>query len=287
MKKLNLKLIFVIKLVILLSLFLCACGGSQESENPEDAALNPASTTESEDVSQQSGFEEGELPEDFPSDFPIPPDARVGSSINPSRGGFQVYLSLQGTLEEALNYYREELPAAGWMITSDKENLGNPYLKISGEEYQGELMFVSAGTGVGLDVTLLPPDDAQENPDIPENMGEGTTLGGGESGFPDDFPLPVSFQPVGLSTTLEEQGYQLAFSYQDLPELALADLTMALINGAWTVGDPSLEGTQRAYRLPFENPATGFQGHALISNDPSVIGADYQEMTIIAFLAGE
>jgi hypothetical protein len=72
-----------------------------------------------------------------------------------------------------------------------------------------------------------------------------------------------------------------------MPELALADLTMALVNADWNVGDPSLEGNQRAYRVPFDNPATGFRGYALISNDPAVVGGGSQDLTIIAFQAGD
>ncbi len=153
--------------------------------------------------------------------------------------------------------------------------------------YLGELKFISEDTGVGLDVHLYSPENVQEKPGPPENIGESTTLGGGESNFLGDFPLPVSFSPAPVSGTLGEKGYQLAFSYQGMAELALADLTMAFTNGGLTVGDPSLEGNQRAYRVPFEDPASGFQGFALISNNPAAIGDEYQNMTIIAYQTGE
>jgi hypothetical protein len=275
------------KVILLLSLVLCACGGPEIQETPDSFPLDQPLPTQSEADSQQATFEEAELPEDFPADFPIPDGARVGSSVYLGEGSFQIYLALPGTLEENLAYYREQLPASSWVITSDTASAGSTSLEISGQEYQGELMFIGAETGVGLEVRLFSPEEAQEGPDAPEDLGQSTTLGEEGSGFPKDFPLPASFQQVQVAGILQEKGYQLAFSYQGLPELALADLTMALINGGWTVGDPSLEGNQRAYRVPFENPATGFQGYGLISNDPAVVGVGGQGMTIIAFQSGE
>ncbi len=274
-------------MVIVLSLTFGACGGQKELDTPETPSGGSPPATQIEDPSQQAGFEEGELPDDFPEEFPLPEDFKVGSSVNLEKGAFRVFLSLQGTLEEALTFFREELPAAGWTITGESEIQGNPTFDLTGQEYAGELVFIPGELGVVLEVHLFPAESAQEGPAPPENMGESTTLGSGESDFPEDFPLPASFQPVQISSTLAEKGYQLTFSYQGMPELALTDLTMALINGGWTVGDPSLEGTQHAYRLPFEDPSSGFQGQALISNDPAVVGGESQNLTIIAFQSGE
>ena len=275
----------VIGMIVFLLVFLSASCGKEEP-SPMDV-LSTDTLLEEPQPTSGPGFEEGDLPEDFPEDFPLPEDTRVGSSVNLGKGAFRTYLSLQGTLDEVLAFYHQELPAASWTIAGEGDSQGNPKMDVVSPEYQGEITFISGETGVVLEVYLFPPESAQEVPGIPENIGESTTLGSGESDFPDDFPLPVSFQPAQISSTLEEKGYQLAFSYQGLPELALADLTMALINGGWTVGDPSLEGNQRAYRVPFEDPATGFQGHALISNDPAVVGVESQNMTIIAFQSGE
>lgn len=269
---------------ILFILLITSCGGELSSP-PEILSTNPpANTTEQ---ASDPGFEEAELPEDFPDSFPLPADTRVGSKVNPGAGGMKVYLSLRGPLQEVLDFYHEELPAAGWLIISEDVIQGSPRLKISNPDYQGQLIFISAESGIGLEVSLFPPESVQEVPEAPENMGESTTLGKGEGDFPEDFPLPTSFQPIQLSPTLANKGFLLAFSYPGMPELALADLTMALVNAEWTVGDPSLEGNLRAYRVPFEDPATGFQGSALISNDPAAVGDESQGLTIIAYQAGE
>jgi hypothetical protein len=188
-------------------------------------------------------------------------------------------------LDEVISFYQYELPAANWSIVEEGDNQGNQKIDVIGPEYHGELTFISGEEGVVLEVFFFPPDYALEKPTIPENMGESTTLGVGESDFPEDFPLPASFLPVQVADLLADQGYQLAFSYQGMPELALADMTMAFVLEDWMVGDPMVEGNKRAYIVPFENPETGFKGFALISNDPEVVAVENQEITIIAYQA--
>jgi hypothetical protein len=271
-----------IGLILLLLTTGCSPKETQEVDTPPTDTL-----METAEVDTGPGFEEGELPEKFPNDFPLPDETRIGTSVNVGNGAFRTYLSLQGTLDEAISFYQMELPTAGWSITEESENQGNQKMDLIGQEYHGELTFISGEEGVVLEVFLFPPDYALDKPDIPENMGESTTLGDGESDFPEDFPLPASFLPVQVGDLLADQGYQLAFSYQGMPELALADMTMAFILEDWMVGDPTVEGNRRAYIVPFENPETGFKGFALISNDPEIVAVENQETTIIAYQTEE
>ena len=235
----------------------------------------------------EGGYEEAELPEGFPPDFPIPEGARVGSSVNLSgEDHFRVFFALPGTLEEVLAFYRAELPAAGWEITQEGKASGGTRLEVLGSTYAGELLFVPAETGVGLDVSLVPfvdGDDQPDLPDVPEGLGESVSLGEAAGDLPEDLPIPASFNPVPLSTELEGQGCLLAYGFNGPAELALADLTMALVNGGWEVGEPGMDASSRTYRMPFSDPDSGDKGCAWISGDPASLGMEDLPDTLILF----
>jgi hypothetical protein len=64
---------------------------------------------------------EGGLPEGFPNDFPIYPEAKVASSWNSSSEetkGYSLILETPDSREKVNTYYKEELTNKGWKITS-------------------------------------------------------------------------------------------------------------------------------------------------------------------------
>jgi hypothetical protein len=268
----------------------CLIGGQagEAPAGPEEKS-GPVEQTAvlQEEVNPEEVFEEAELPEGFPPDFPIPEGARVGSSVNlPGEDNFRVFIALPGTLEEALAFYRAELPAAGWEVVQDQEASGGTRLEVLGSAYKGELLFIPADTGVALDVSLTPLQaqaDQPDLPDLPEGLGESTTLGEAAGNLPEDLPIPASYHPVPLSTQLEGQGYLLAYGFSGPPELALVDLTMALTNGGWEVGEPSLDTGSRSYRVPFTDPDSGWSGCALISGDPASFGVEAPAAALVAY----
>jgi hypothetical protein len=78
--------------VMTLTLLLAGCSGDGESA---EASTGLA----------------GALPESFPADFPLPPDATVAST------GDALTLHVDDSVDDVNAFYADELPAAGWTIT--------------------------------------------------------------------------------------------------------------------------------------------------------------------------
>lgn len=64
---------------------------------------------------------EGKLPEGFPSDFPLYPEAQITSSWNSASNdgqGSSLVLETTKTPEEVNSFYKKELEAKGWKVTN-------------------------------------------------------------------------------------------------------------------------------------------------------------------------
>lgn len=278
---------------LLLSLLLGACGGDsaggvEEIEPPSLDTVEEAAEIEAgEPEFEGETFEEAELPEDFPSSFPIPDDARIGSNVE--MGGddeFRVFLSLTITLNDALAYYRSELPARNWTIVTDEVTNRGTEMAITNDEYEGELLFVDAEMGVVVDVYLYLPGTVEAIPDLPTEFGDSGTLGEGASSFPPDFPIPSSYSPLELSDSLRAEGYELAFTYVGIAEMGMIDFNIALMSTGWEIGDMALEGMSGVYVLPFSSPNGDFEGYAYITNNPAQFNLDTGGAVLIGLAPG-
>ena len=109
----------------------------------------------------------------------------------------------------------------------------------------------------------------------------------GETGtdFPTDFPLPAGAEPIAVPDKLAAEGYQLAYSYPDIPELAYIQFSAAIVSSGWSIGDFQM-GTN-FYTMPFSNPATGFEGHALLTSNPEAAGVSTISGCVVALHPGE
>jgi len=68
--------------------------------------------------------EEGNLPDNFPSDFPIYPDAKLASSWTASGNetdGLSLIWETVDSISEVSNYYESELEDAGWTLSFTSE----------------------------------------------------------------------------------------------------------------------------------------------------------------------
>jgi hypothetical protein len=272
----------------LIALTLTACGGDQNqpTQIEPDSSFNQTSSEPTEDQTGGTEFQEAELPEDFPLNFPLPEDARIGSVVNlPGEGSYRIYISLPSSLSEAQDYYQTNLPDNNWIITEEGISTAGPSLAFSGQDFEGELIFIEAETGVGIDLALYPLGSAQEMPDVPINLGESTELGEGGGDFPEDFPISAQFNPLELTPRLMDQGYQLAFIYQGPPELALVELSTVLALEDWVIGDFTFEPANLSYLVPFSDPEGSFQGYALITNNSDLTGLEGSD-AVIAFQSG-
>ncbi len=281
-------------LIVVEILSLTACGSaykeSADVEQPPTAELQPqvAEELQQEPESEGVAFEEAELPEGFPSKFPIPDSARIGSSVG--MGGkdeFRVFLSLTTRLEESLSYYRTELASNGWDIDEEETTTRGVEMAIRSDDYEGELLFVEAEVGVALDVHLLPVGTGAEIPGVPTDLGDSTTLGEGASSFPADFPIPSSYTPIELNDTLRAEGYELAFTYAGIAEMGMVDFNIAVMSAGWEIGDPTIAGVSGIYIIPFSHPETGFEGYAFITSNPGQFNLDTGGTALIALARGQ
>jgi hypothetical protein len=270
------------------TVFLTACsdGQTQPTQNEPDDSLIQKSPEPPPDQAGGTEFQEAELPVDFPDNFPLPDDARIGSVVNlPGEGSYRIFISLTSKLVEAQDYFYTNLPDNNWTISGEGTSAAGPSLAFMGEDFEGELIFIEAETGVGVDLALYPLGSAEEIPDVPLSLGESTELGEGGGDFPEDFPISAQFTTLELTPMLSDQGYKLAFSYQGPPELALVELSTSLMLEEWVLGDFDFDPMNLSYLVPFSNSAGTFQGFALISYNPDVTGMEGSE-TVIAFQSG-
>jgi hypothetical protein len=205
-------------------------------------------------------------------------------------------LAMPLMMEEALEYYQETLPEQGWIITDEYVDDDGADLLIESNSLEGELYFIGMEDGSVLDIMLRElgagfdiPDvedvtGATPDPDAPDagDFGEWEEAGETIPGIPADLPLPPGTERIDLTDRLAEQGYLLAFRYSDQPELTLAMFTTSLASGGWEIRDADAEMGIRIYQIPFSDPASGFLGTALITNNPEETGVSAPDGTIIA-----
>ena len=279
----------LLTLVLSVAIPLASCSGRASKPQQE-----PVSTSTLEDFSgtstesQEPEFEgapvqEAELPDDFPASFPIPADASIASTIGLGAGEFRVMLAITMSLGQTLDWYRGELNSRGWDITQENETVRGTEWTISNDAFQGELLFIGAETGVALDVHLFPLGTGDFIPDIAGELGDSTGLGEVGGSFPADFPIPTIFSPIGLNDALQAQGFELAYTYAGMAELAMLELNIGLMSAGWEIGDPTIDPSGANYIIPFTNPATDFQGYASILRDAS--GIDLEAGSVLILMA--
>jgi hypothetical protein len=288
------RICFVFMSFLIASLLLAACGGKVSGEielrgSPSIDSVDELGEVEAREPEFEGAtFEEAELLDDFPFSFPMPDGTRIASNIATTRENeFRVFLSTTLSNEDALTFYLQALPANGWTIDEHEETFGGTELKFSRPEWLGQILFVADDTSVGLDVHLYPPETTQPAPELGNDFDQLQTLGESESEFPRDMPLPVEFTPIELNDTLGGQGYQLAFTYPNMAEMAIVELSTALGTTGWEITDPTVDAMNGAYFIPFTNPVSGFQGYAYITRDPGQFGVNAPGAALIALAPGQ
>jgi hypothetical protein len=263
------------------------------SEQGEDGADEGSADTSS----WLSGFEEAPLPDDFPEEFPVPENALTGKAeTQAGEGGTRALIAMEMELDQVLAYYYQALPANGWSILEESSVEEGTDLLIENPEWEGELFFIPYLEGVVLDATLRELGSGYDIPDIEEitevtqdpsqpgggDFGEWKEAGETVPGIPPDLPLPPNAERIELTDELAEAGYVVAFRYPEQPELTLATYTTSLAAGGWEVLDMEVEIEIRLFRLPISDPNSGFQGTALITNNPEMTGITDFDGTVIA-----
>jgi hypothetical protein len=156
---------------------------------------------------------------------------------------------------------------------------------INNPEYDAKLDFIEEEYGVVLDLTIVPLGTLDEVPVGEDTYGESEDLGEAAGSIPADFPVPSSFQAIELPAKLAGEGYQLAFSFPNIAELAIVEFSTGLMGGSWAIGDFQSDAVGGYYLLPFTGPG-GFQGYALITSSPEVAGLPAINGAVIAIHEG-
>jgi len=181
--------------------------------------------------------------------------------------------------------YRQELPARGWTINGEDITSLGTEVSFTDPVYDGLLVFTPAEMGVLIDLALYPSGKGSIH-GSEDGFVSSTELGETGGDFPADFPLPIGFEPIPVTEKLKLEGYQLVFSYPNLPEMAYIQLTSAIVAKGWEIGDFNVDPETHVYIMSFSDPASGFQGYALLTDDPGMIGMDLAGGSIIALHPG-
>ena len=147
------------------------CGSSDEptaatpTETPTPAAGADAPKKRSPEVIAAKRAEaggdaqitRGELPEGFPSDVPMFPDAQPKTSMMVGSSGL-VVLTSNAALSDVLTHFREQLPSQGWTVDSVSEAAGGTKATVKAHKDARSatvsLNQAKGGTGTEIGISL-------------------------------------------------------------------------------------------------------------------------------------
>ena len=152
--------------------------------------------------------------------------------------------------------------------------------------YDARLDFITSEMGVVLDLTINPLGEVVDLPEISDSYGESEGLGEIDGDFPSNFPIPSGAKAIPVPDKLKSEGYQLTFSYPDLPEMVYIQLITGFMAVGWDVGEFVIDAESNLILMPFTHPGSGFQGYALLTDNPDVLGLSSVEGTIITLHSG-
>ena len=140
-------LIFAIIVLVLLGLYF---GGKYLTRNVkvEKNVENTSIKSEDEEISVSQA---GTLPEGFPQNFPLYPEAKIISSFTAQgkeTNGISVVLGSQDSTEKVIEFYKSELPNKGWKIVSNFDQQGSSTISFEEDKVSGFLGITKANMGV-------------------------------------------------------------------------------------------------------------------------------------------
>lgn len=105
-----------------------------------------------------SASSDGDLPEDFPDDFPMPDGAKVqfsGSGGSAEGSGMVVSFVVDDSVDDVFEFFLEELPKAGYTVTQKMESEDPPSANIIFEGAANGLIIIAEESGkTSVAVTL-------------------------------------------------------------------------------------------------------------------------------------
>lgn len=169
----SVKKVLIVAMAVLLALGVVGCKAASEEVAEKiagdviggDVEVDGDEVTiETDDGAVSISGEEGTLPDDFPSDFPIYPQAKV-SSASRMAGGADVSFYIGWTSADdpldVYDWYAEQCAAAGWAITSDMKftdaGTAGGLLTMNKDAAQAQLAVNAADAGAEVSLILTMP----------------------------------------------------------------------------------------------------------------------------------
>jgi len=283
------RLLLMVGLLSLLAVA-SACGGDEkEITIPGDGG----------DVKITTG---GDLPDEFPDDFPIFEGAKLTGSLKgeqEGQAGFSVTWETDASPEDVTDFYKEALGKDPWktsgvittgegaMITftrADNEDFGGLVTVSSSDDKTLLVVFVGEGTG------LAPSDEADEEPTPEEEATPQEEEPSAQAelpdevALPDDYPSDVAPIPDGARvtdassfTTGGQTSFAVNYLTKDDPE-SVADFYGGEVPGnGWS--ETSRLSSDGEVFLTYENQDEAAQ--LMFSISPSGDYEGYTEVTIV------
>ena len=165
-----------IVIALIVGVIVAACGNRPaartDSANGELPGTNDSAGEPSSEVDGPS-TEPGEadagmdntslpLPNGFPEGFPLPEGAIVVAdfSMPQEENNYQVYFEVPGSFEESMAFFEAAFSDTGWEIQSTEDfSSGETQsfeIQIAGQGFEGRVLILSSGEGLGLEVSLGP-----------------------------------------------------------------------------------------------------------------------------------
>jgi len=285
------RLLFIIGLLSLLAVApACGGGGGKEVTLPGEGG----------NVKITTG---GELPKEFPNDFPIFKGANLTGTVAGEQEGKTGYVATWETdasTQEVTDFYKEALDKDPWktagVFTSsngalisisrdDNENFGGA-VTISGDGKTQVAVFV--GEGAGQAPSGEATTEEQPTPEKKATPKEAQTPAQAElpeevslpSGYPSDVaPIPSGARVTDASSYTSEGKTSFAVSYltKEDPQ-SVADFYSSKVPGnGWS--ESSRMSANGEFYLTYENQANG--GELVVSVAPSSDYEGYTEVTLV------
>ena len=136
------------------------CGGEEAAQMaPPEAAVAPVEMVPGEYEVPMAGGEvamitAGELPKDFPSDLPVPPDSEPKNALFiPGQGGLATFTSTTSRAD-LVTYFKQELPSQGWSVDSTTPGKDRVTIKATKEGRTTNVMIASGVSGTEISIQV-------------------------------------------------------------------------------------------------------------------------------------
>lgn len=138
---------------IAVALTAAACTSSADetttTETPTTTAVTPAETEKVE-------FGSGSIPETLPSEFPVPVEAVIGTTlVDRTRNNTEVILTVPADVLDAKTYFEENLPGRNFEIAKTEGTDSDWLIEFVGAGGTGTIVIDTGGPGVSVIVVLF------------------------------------------------------------------------------------------------------------------------------------